>query len=145
MRARDIARLGAGARRQIALEQLEQARREALKLQAPAKPVTKRRSKFGNVPVTLHGHRFASQAEGRYYLRLREREARGEIRELVCQPKYPMVIGGICIGHYIADFEYYQKGERVVVDVKGISTPVFRLKKRIIEALYDFKITVVKV
>ena len=50
----------------------------------------------------------------------------------------------VCV--YKADFRYKNKqGETVVEDTKGIETPMFRLKKKLVEALYpDTEIIVVK-
>jgi hypothetical protein len=43
---------------------------------------------------------------------------------------------------YIADFTYFEKdGQQVIEDVKGVRTPVYRLKKKIIEAEYGIAIT----
>ncbi|OQA06328.1 MAG: hypothetical protein BWY67_01977 [Bacteroidetes bacterium ADurb.Bin397] len=47
------------------------------------------------------------------------------------------------IATYIADFTYMEKGQYVVEDVKSDFTrknPVYRLKKKLIEAIYNLKI-----
>jgi len=80
-------------------------------------------------------------AEARRYGQLKIMERAGEIADLELQPVYPLVVAGIKIGKYIGDFRYVEmrKGAavaRVVEDCKGVRTPVYRLKKKLVEALY---------
>ncbi len=46
------------------------------------------------------------------------------------------------IGFYKADFRYEvtATGERVIEDVKGVRTAVYRLKKKLVKALYGIEI-----
>lgn len=146
LKGRDLERLGAGARRQIeAFRIAEKARDELLRVQAPGP----RKSKYGNKPVEIDGRRFASAAEGRRYLDLRRMEAIGLIRELECQPRFPLVVAGVKIAVYVADFSYLDggTGEFAVEDVKGgkgTVTDVFRIKKRLFEALYPHKLRIIE-
>lgn len=41
---------------------------------------------------------------------------------------------------YIADFVYYENGEVIVEDVKGMKTDVYKLKKRLFEEKYHIRI-----
>lgn len=84
-------------------------------------------SKYGNIPVKVDGRRFASKAEARRYLQLKNLQSKGKIANLVCQPRYPLDDGkGAPV--YIGDFRY-TIGDRIIVeDVKGVETPVFRIK-----------------
>lgn len=51
----------------------------------------------------------------------------GEISDLQRQVAYPLLVNGIKIGRYIADFVYVNwKGEKVIEDVKGFETQMFR-------------------
>ena len=93
-------------------------------------------SKYRAQPVVLDGVRFASKAEGRRYGELSMLQKLGEISGLELQPKFPIVIGGKTIATYVADFAYFTRTERVIEDVKGVKTPVYRLKKKLVEALY---------
>ncbi len=88
-------------------------------------------SKYGAKKTEIDGYVFDSKAEaGRYsYLLLLEKA--GEISDLSLQPVFPLIVNEKYIGKYIADFQYKdQDGNRVVEDVKGMATPVFRLKKK---------------
>lgn len=67
--------------------------------------------------------------------------AAGEISDLELQPKYPIHINGIHCFTYVADFRYVEAGKTITEDVKGMKTPVYRLKKRCVEASYGIQIT----
>ena len=94
------------------------------------------RSKYHARPTTIDGVRFASAAEARRYGQLMLLQKLGEISGLELQPRFPIVIDGKLCATYVADFAYFTQGERVVEDVKGMITPVYRLKKKLVEALY---------
>lgn len=117
------------------------------------------RSKYGAVKVTIDGVTFDSKAEGRRYQELKALEAAGEIWELELQPVFPLTVpsttGTIAgaakalagtfrgrIGEYRADFKYYDKATvgYVVEDVKGFKTPLYRWKKKHVEAQYGIRI-----
>ena len=68
------------------------------------------------------------------------------ISDLEIHPPYPCEVNVKKVCVYKADFRYKNKqGETVVEDTKGIETPMFRLKKKLVEALYpDTEIIVVK-
>lgn len=99
--------------------------------------------KYWNKPTEIDGYKFDSQAEANYYLVLRSRLQAGEITDLAVHPPYEIVEAwrdpqgkrqrAI---HYEADFAYTESGVRVVVDVKGVRTPVFKLKARLFQMRY---------
>lgn len=97
-------------------------------------------SKYGAQPVVIDGHRFASKREGARYRLLKAREAAGEIEGLELQPRYPLVVNGEEVGTYVGDFRYRENGVLVVDDAKGVQTPVYRLKKRLMKALYGIDV-----
>lgn len=70
------------------------------------------------------------------------REAAGQITDLERQPAYPLVVNGVSVGTYCADFCYREGGALVVEDVKSIPTrtPVYRLKRRLVKALYGIDV-----
>lgn len=104
--------------------------------------MTERRSKYNARKVTIDGHTFASAKEAERYQELRLLEKAGEISRLECQVKYTVDIGDHHICNYYADFHYRDwRGWLVVEDVKGYRTPVYRLKKKLVEALYGIEIT----
>ena len=60
------------------------------------------------------------------------------------QVRYDLIVNGIKIGFYKADFVTYKDGQILeVIDVKSEMTkklPVYRLKKKMIKAIYNFDI-----
>lgn len=108
-----------------------------------------RKHKYGAKPTVVDGIRFASMKEARRFQELKMLEKAGEIHTIELQPKYPIIavrlIGGgsMKVADYVADFRYQTKkypSEVVVEDVKGFKTPVYRLKKKIVEVQYGIQI-----
>ncbi len=108
-----------------------------------------RRHKYGAKPTTIDGIRFASKAEAWRYSELLMLQKAGEIRALVLQPKFPLWAYSVSrinarpVGVYFADFGYVRviDSEEVIEDVKGFRTPLYRWKKKHVEAQYGITIT----
>lgn len=102
------------------------------------------RRKFHNVPTTVDGITFDSQKEAERYVQLQVLLKAGAISHLEVHPKFPLVVHEQDCGAYIGDFAYLTAdGSRVVEDVKSPRTaklPVYRLKRRLIWALYGLTI-----
>lgn len=99
----------------------------------------------------IGGHKFDSQAEGKRYRELLLMEKAGEITGIKHHPKFPIIVNGVNICTYIADFEYWVKfmdvskhPELIIEDVKGIQTPIFRLKQKLMVACHGIDVKVVK-
>ena len=109
-----------------------------------AKP---KRSKYNAKPQTVDGVKFASTKEATRYGELKMLEKAGSIRLLALQVPFGLNAGNdrrINIGKYVADFTYEERtGGRwalVVEDVKGMKTPLYRWKKKHVEAQYGISI-----
>lgn len=90
------------------------------------------RSKYRNRPLVYEGQFFASQAECRRYKELMFFHPVA----LRCQPRFPLIVNGKTICTYVPDF-YYREGDREICeDVKGYETAVFKLKRKLFEALH---------
>lgn len=101
-----------------------------------------RRHKYRAKRTTVDGITFASKKEAKRYWELCLLERLGTIKQLQLQVKYPIHIEGKLICTYIADFVYMnQHGDTITEDVKGMITPVYRIKKKLVEAIYKIKIT----
>ena len=98
------------------------------------------KSKYKAQPVVIDGLRFASKKEGARYLELRLLEKAGHIQNLELQPRYDLTVNNVNCGYYKADFRYFQNGKRIVEDVKGVRTPVYALKCKLVKALYNVEI-----
>jgi hypothetical protein len=107
-----------------------------------------KRSKFGAVRTEAGGRTFASAKEAYRYMDLAMMQAAKQITALEVQPEYPLYVtpsdalARVNVGTYRADFRYIQDGKPVVEDVKSkaTATPLYRLKKKIVEALYGIEI-----
>ena len=98
--------------------------------------MTKRANKFNAMPTTVDGIRFASRREAKRYSQLKLLERAGTISNLELQPRYNINVNGEYIGFYKADFRYFEDGCRVVEDTKGMKTPLYRWKKKLVEVLF---------
>lgn len=105
-----------------------------------------KRSKYGNVPTTIDGFRFDSKKEAARYLVLKQMQGAGLISELIADKrmlKFPIRVNDIPICWYVADFSYFRADSdkpRVIEDVKGCKTAVYRLKKALMKAVHGIEI-----
>lgn len=101
--------------------------------------------KYRNVPTEVDGIHFDSKREAERYGYLRMLEQAGAIHDLFIHEAFPLVVHGQDCGSYISDFTYMtETGERVVEDVKSAATrklPTYRLKRKMLWALYGLRIT----
>lgn len=102
-----------------------------------------RQNKYNAEPTWIEGQRFASKAEAHRYAELLVLEEQGVISQLELQPRFEIL-------HefrdftgrrhpatfYVADFQYVEDGRPMVEDVKGMITPVYRLKRKFFLAQY---------
>jgi hypothetical protein len=104
--------------------------------------VVRRGHKFGAVATVFEGVRFASKREAKRYGELLMLGKAGEIADLELQPRFPIIVNGRKVCDYIADFQYYdlQQQRLITEDSKGMRTPVYRLKKKLVEAQYAIEI-----
>ncbi len=102
----------------------------------------KKGNKYGNKPVKVDGMCFDSQKEHEDWCDLMNLQRAGEISDLRRQVRYDLQIKGTHICDYIADFVYYDKktGCDVVADSKGVRTEVFRLKSKMMKAIYGIEV-----
>jgi hypothetical protein len=98
--------------------------------------------KFRAKACSFDGFHFPSMKEGHRYLELKLLLQQGHITDLELQPKFPIIVGGVKICTYIADFRYREGKTLIVEDVKGFQTPVFRLKKKLFELCYKMRLRV---
>ena len=106
----------------------------------------KKKNKFHAIKMEYNGVKYDSKKEAGYAMRLDEMKRLGKVKDWQRQVKFPMVINGTDCGYYLLDFRVeYADGHKEYVDIKGYkkgaSYQVFRIKKRIVEALYLIDIT----
>jgi len=103
------------------------------------------RPKYAAQPTTVDGIRFASKSEAKYYISLKEMEKLGEVTDIQCHPKWPVVINDTKVCDIELDFQYKDKnGELHYVDVKGMDTPVSALKRKLLYAVHGIETEIVK-
>lgn len=114
-------------------------------------------NKYNAKKTDMDGITFDSKKEARRYIELKNLLSAGVISNLKLQPEFPLVVGvtpvkirsrGYPNGRrvkYVADFQYISTdtGELVVEDVKGMDTSTSRLKRALVEAIYDVQVRVI--
>lgn len=107
-------------------------------------------SKYNSRKTIVDGITFDSKKEARRYEELKRMEKEGLIQGLELQvpfelvPSFTIMIDGKKKKRrnikYIADFVYYEDGKKIVEDVKGRKTDIYKLKKKLFE--YKYHITI---
>lgn len=102
-------------------------------------------SKYKNKKTKIDGIVFDSIKEAKRYQELKVLEKNGVISNLELQPAYKCVVNDKWITTYKADFRYFHPVAMnvVVEDVKSPMTaklPVYRIKKKLVKALFDVDI-----
>ncbi len=105
-----------------------------------------KRNKYRAVPTVVDGLRFHSKGEAARWQELKLLEHQGLIIELDRQVPYALSVRGVDLGSYIADFTYREVLEGgkvlhfVVEDFKGFRTAEYKLKAKLMQALYNITI-----
>lgn len=107
----------------------------------------KKQAKYRNEPVVVDGRRYASKREAAYCEELIRLEKDGKIGGLELQKRFPLLgPKGEVICTYVADavFWDHEQDRLRIIDVKGVETKEFRLKKRLMRALKGLEVEVVR-
>jgi hypothetical protein len=97
-------------------------------------------AKYRNRKHIVENIKFDSIAEARRYIDLRLLEKGGKITGLTLQPVYDLHVCGVLVCRYRGDFRYRVNGVEVVEDVKGVKTPTYRIKKKLMKAIHKIEI-----
>lgn len=98
-------------------------------------------SKYKNVKTAVDSITFSSKKEANYYGVLKMRKLAGEIDDFECQAPFRIEVNDQLICKYIADFVTYNDDEIFeVIDTKGVRTPMFILKKRLMSVVLGITI-----
>ena len=96
------------------------------------------RHKFHAVRTELDGIKFASRKEAFRYGALKLAQKTGAVLFFLRQVPFHLA-GGV---KYVCDFMvFWADGTVTIEDVKGMKTPTYKAKKRMVEATYPIKIT----
>lgn len=103
------------------------------------------RNKYNNQKTIYNGFKYDSKKEAEHAklldLMQRAKDPAQRVISIKRQVPYVININGVKICTYYADFlVQYGNGKREVQDVKGYKTDVYKLKKKLVEAIYKVKI-----
>lgn len=100
------------------------------------------KNKYRAQPVVTDEGRFASKKEYADWTALKVQERLGYISHLERQVRFPLTINGQLICTFIADAVFFDRAsnKRVVADSKGVLTPVYKLKKKLMKALLNITV-----
>lgn len=97
-----------------------------------------RGSKYGAKTQEYGGRKYHSKKEARYAQELDLRLKAGELIEVIPQFKVDIRVYDKHICNYYVDFKLiYKDGSEELVEVKGFQTDVWKLKWRLLEAIYN--------
>jgi hypothetical protein len=94
-------------------------------------------SKYNAKKTLIDGILFDSKFEAERYCILNVMNKAKIISDLKLQVPYEIIMNNIKICTYIADFVYIKNGNIVVEDAKGVKTPEYRLKKKMMKAVHN--------
>jgi hypothetical protein len=96
------------------------------------------KNKYNAIKQTYKGEVFDSKKELKRFVELDHLLRAREISNLEIHPRFDLMVNGVKIGRYTADFRYNKGDEVVVEDVKSKATKTrdYMLRKKIL-ATYD--------
>tara|TARA_R100000988_G_scaffold101245_2_gene73736 strand:+ start:877 stop:1251 length:375 start_codon:yes stop_codon:yes gene_type:complete len=106
-------------------------------------------NKYNAKKTEFMGYKFDSKWEAERYGQLSSMVLGGVIKDLERQVKYDIIVNDQKICRYIADFVYTlihenKKEEKIVEDAKGVQTADFKLKKKLMKAVFGIEIKISK-
>lgn len=108
-------------------------------------PRQDRRSKYGNLKTEYNGYVYMSKKEANYaqeldYL-MKAKDLKEKVISFTRQVPFQVIMNGKKICKYLADFKViYADGHEEIIDVKGVRTQMYSLKKKLVEAQYGIEI-----
>ena len=108
-------------------------------------PRQENRSKYGNLKTEYNGTIFMSKKEANYAMQLDfQKKAKNKADKVISytmQVPFQVIMNGKKICKYLADFKVlYADGREEIIDVKGVRTQMYRLKKKLVEAQFGIEI-----
>lgn len=109
------------------------------------------RNKYNNKTLVIDGESFDSQKEYKFYQSLKHLESKGLIKNLQRQVKFTLIPkqydeNGKLVERalsYYADFVFIKDNQKYVLDVKGVKTKEYIIKRKLM--YYVYKILLIEV
>lgn len=106
-------------------------------------------NKYNAKKTEFMGYKFDSKWEAERYGQLASMQMAGVVEDLERQVKFDIIVNDHKICKYIADFVYILthengKKEKIVEDAKGVQTTDFKIKKKLMKAVFDIEIKISK-
>lgn len=105
------------------------------------------KNKYHAQKMYLDGIEFDSKHEAQRYIELSAMERAGEIQDLMRQVKFVLIPKQYYAGKvverecsYYADFTYIKDGKMVVEDAKGVKTPEYVIKRKLMLEKYGIRV-----
>ncbi len=104
-------------------------------------------SKYGARKTMYRGLKFDSAAEAKHAMELDIRKSAGEIEDWMRQIPIHIEVNGVKICKMVLDFKVWDTQHKFhYEEVKGVETAVYKLKLKLLKALYpDINLLVVNV
>lgn len=107
----------------------------------PKKEPVRKRPKYNAKKTVIDGITFDSKKEADRYSVLKIFMLIGRITGLELQASYKLVVNGVLVCRYVADFVYNDaNGNQVVEDCKGFKTREYKLKRKLMRAVHGIEI-----
>jgi predicted nuclease of restriction endonuclease-like RecB superfamily len=103
--------------------------------------IPKNKNKYRAIKIVDDGKKFDSKMEHSFYILLKKKQALGKLKIIKLQEKIKLSEAKI---GYIPDYTIEINGHRVYIDVKGVETPVFRIKSKLWQAYGPGPLYIVK-
>lgn len=94
-----------------------------------------RNAKYNNKKVNVLGRTFHSKLEAGDGMWLKSLEQQGVIQNLEYQKRFNCYVNGDLVCYSIVDFKFNRNGKEVYYETKGMPTPEYKIKRKLIMAL----------
>ena len=108
----------------------------------------RRAGKYGAVRTVYRGVEYASKSEASYARHLDTLKKAGVVRSWMRQVRWKLIVNGVLVCTMVPDFRVeWKDGTVSLIEVKGHATAIYRLKRKLFEALYpevDYRVVKAK-
>ena len=85
----------------------------------------------------IHRSRFEAQVCNNLHFEYKESIKKG-LCKIETEKRFDMIVSDIKIcSHYVDFLIVFKNGDKIAVEAKGFATPVWKIKKKLFEALYS--------